>query len=463
MNPLLLTDSYKVTHWKQYPPGTEHVYSYFESRGGEHPEVMFFGLQYFLKKYLEGQFFTQDDFVEAAVMMSNHIGPSLFNVDGWTYILDKHKGRLPVEIKAVAEGTIVPNRNVLMTIENTDPKVPWLTNWLETLLVHVWYPTTVATLSRSIRQNIERELLETAGHVEGLDFKLHDFGFRGVSSVESAAIGGAAHLVNFQSTDTMAALKLLRDYYGADMPGHSIPAAEHSTITSWGKLHEYQAFQNMLEQFPSGLVAVVSDSFDIFSACRAWGRPPLRDLVIKRGEDGGTLVVRPDSGDPAETVLAVLGALGSGFPTRDNAMGFRVLPDCVRVIQADGVDPVTIREILRRMKVTRWSAENIAFGMGGALLQKLNRDTQQFAFKCSQVRGTYGDRDVYKDPATAISKKSKAGRLKLVRVSDGSFYTGPPETVGEDQLRTVFKNGQLTIPDDLDHIRARSRSSSLPR
>lgn len=457
MNPLLGTDSYKVTHWRQYPPGTEHVYSYFESRGGEFNEVVFFGLQYFLKKYLEGKFFTENDAKEAEQLMNEHLGPGLFNTAGWLHILREHDGRLPVEIKAVPEGTVTPNRHVLMTIENTDVAVPWLTNWLETLLVQIWYPTTVATQSRAIRKNIERSMMLTAGHVEGLDFKLHDFGFRGSSSPESAAIGGAAHLVNFSGTDTMAAIHMLRKYYGATMPGFSIPAAEHSTLTSWGKPDEHKAYANMLTQFPDGLVAIVSDSFDILAACRAYGQPPLHDLIRDRASRNGVLVVRPDSGNPADTVLAVLDALGNGFPTRDNSQGFRVLPDCIRVIQGDGVDKVSISEILRRMAVARWSAENIAFGMGGALLQKLNRDTLEFAFKCSQVRGTYGDRDVCKDPVTAVSKRSKAGRLKLIRLPEGGFYTGPKGTVGQDVLRTVFKNGTLTVQDDLAQIRARAR------
>ena len=231
MNLLLLTDSYKVTHWRQYPQGTTRVHSYFESRGGEFAETVFFGLQYYLHNYL-GHPVSQEDIEEADEFFAAHFGTrDLFNRAGWQHIVTNHGGYLPVVIRAVPEGTVVPTGNVLMTIENTDPVVPWLTNYLETLLVQVWYGTTVATLSREMKQLIQH-YLEKTGDPTLIDFKLHDFGFLGVSSVESAAVGGAAHLVNFKGTDTMTALIAARDVYGEPMAGFSIPAAEHSTITS---------------------------------------------------------------------------------------------------------------------------------------------------------------------------------------------------------------------------------------
>jgi nicotinamide phosphoribosyltransferase len=270
-NLLLLTDCYKLTHWKQYPPKTTKVYSYFESRGGDYPETVFFGLQYLLKKYLEGKVVTQEKIAEAEEITELTLGnKNLFNRDGWEYILNQLDGKLPISIKAVPEGNIVQTRNALITVENTDPKCYWLTNYLETLLVQAWYPITVATQSREIKKIIN-EFLQKTGDPSLIDFKLHDFGFRGVSSVESASIGGAAHLVNFKGTDTIVAVTLLRQYYNHESPGFSIPAAEHSTITSWGKENEVKAFANMLDQF-KGTRAVVSDSFNIFEACeKLWG------------------------------------------------------------------------------------------------------------------------------------------------------------------------------------------------
>jgi len=225
-NIMTLSDSYKVTHWKQYPEDTETVYSYFESRGGEFDSTRFFGLQYLLLKYLTGRVVKYDKLIFAQHLIDQHLGKGFFNYDGWNYIAEKHAGFLPIRIKAVPEGTLVPTGNILMSIENTDPEVPWLTNWVETLLVQTWYPTTVATNSYYIKDNI-REYLEETGDPDGLLFKLHDFGFRGSTSVESSAIGGAAHLTNFLGTDTMSALVMLNDYYNHSglikAFGHLIP------------------------------------------------------------------------------------------------------------------------------------------------------------------------------------------------------------------------------------------------
>lgn len=453
MNKLLLTDSYKLTHWKQYPPGTEHVYSYFESRGGLFEETVFFGLQYYLQQYLAGRFLTPEDIFFAKNFCEKHFGrDDLFNWDGWRHIWHKHDGKLPVSIKAVPEGTVVPTSNVLMTIENTDPEVPWLTNFLETMLVQVWYPMTVATLSREMKKLIRAHLAKS-GDPSQIDFKLHDFGFRGVSSVESAGLGGAAHLINFQGTDTLAGIVLAQEHYGAGMAGYSIPASEHSTITSWGRAHEADAYENMLAQFPEGLVACVSDSFDIFKACTdIWG-DKLKEKVLGRK---GTLVVRPDSGDPPTVVGQVLDALGEKFGYTMNAKGFKVLPPQVRVIQGDGIDYTMTRQILEVMGLRGWSADNIAFGMGGALLQKLDRDTQKCAFKCAEVVVNGEARKVSKDPITDPGKRSKAGRLKLVRTERGGFTTIDADLEAEDQLVEVFRNGEVLKTYKFDEVRARA-------
>src|ERR1700744_1165175 len=296
-NLVLETDSYKFTHWKQYPPGTEHVYSYLESRGGMFPQTLFFGLQFYLRKYLSGIVVNEEDVIEARAFVDKHIAPGMFNFDGWMHIVRKHGGRLPVAIKAVPEGSLVGIQNVLMTIENTDPKSYWLPNYLETLLLKVWYPITVATLSQAIRRVI-LGFLQRSGDPSLIDFKLHDFGYRGVSSEETAGIGAAAHLINFKGTDTVAGVRLLQHYYQSqEMEGFSIPAAEHSTITAWGRENEDQAYANMLTQFPEGLVAVVSDSYNVYEACeKLWGGM-LREQVENRA---GTLVVRPGSGKPRE-------------------------------------------------------------------------------------------------------------------------------------------------------------------
>ncbi|MBA3732966.1 nicotinate phosphoribosyltransferase [Patescibacteria group bacterium] len=451
-NLLLLTDSYKVSHYKQYQPGTTRVFSFFESRGGRYPETLFFGLQYYIKKYLEGVVVTEEKIQEAKEILKNHlVSEDIFNEEGWRHILEVHGGRLPIEIRAVREGSRVPTGNVLLTVVNTDPKLPWLTNYIETLLVEVWYPMTVATQSYFMKQTILKYLEET-GNPELIEFKLHDFGFRGSTSVESAGIGGLAHLVNFKGTDTIQALVVGRNYYKEPMAGFSIPAAEHSTITSWGKDHEVDAYRNMLNQYPTGMVAVVSDSYDIFHACEEiWGNI-LREEVLKRN---GTLIVRPDSGDPLEVLPKILEILGSKFGFEVNEKGYKVLNPRIRVIQGDGIDYLSLEKILEALKVAGWSADNIAFGSGGGLLQKLDRDTQKCAFKCSatEVNGEWVD--AMKDPITDHGKKSKAGRLSLI-VKDGKYKTVRlEEAFTENMLVTVFKNGHLLVEYGLSGIRDR--------
>jgi nicotinamide phosphoribosyltransferase len=455
-NLILLTDSYKGSHYKQYPPGTEAVYSYFESRGGRWSDVVFFGLQYYLKRYFAGGRIDAAKIAEAESVFVKHFGSAdFFNRAGWEHIVKKHDGRLPVRIRAVPEGSVVPNHNVLMTIENTDPACYWLTNYLETLLVQVWYGCTVATQSREMKKVVLRFLKET-GDPGLADFKMHDFGFRGVSSVETAGIGGAAHLVSFRGTDTMAGLILARDHYACEMAGFSIPAAEHSTITSWGREREVDAYRNMLDQFPHGAVAVVSDSYDIFRACDdCWGSQ-LRDKVMHRD---GVLVIRPDSGDPIEVLPRVLEILGERIGAKANAKGYRVLDPHVRIIQGDGIDFDSLNGILTALRDRGWSADNIAFGSGGGLLQKLNRDTLKFAFKCSSatIHGT--EHDVFKQPVTDSGKRSKAGRLKLVRTGE-DYRTVCRDAAGDDQLVEVFRDGRLLHDWKFSQIRERAEIRS---
>jgi nicotinamide phosphoribosyltransferase len=289
-----------------------------------------------------------------------------------------------------------------------------------------------------------------------IDFKLHDFGYRGVSSEETAGIGAAAHLINFKGTDTVAGIRVLQHYYGSQvMEGFSVPAAEHSTITAWGRENEAQAYRNMLTQFPTGIVAVVSDSYNVYNASeKLWGEI-LRDQVLARE---GTLVVRPDSGNPRETVLRVLGILGDKFGYEINAKGYRVLNPKVRVIQGDGVNFWTIQDMLMAMNRAGWSADNIAFGMGGALLQQLNRDTQKFAFKTSNVTVNGKEFEVFKDPVEGHDKLSKRGRLAL-HCSNGAWSTrrvGRGEVDSDDRLEPVFRNGEVLKTQTVAQIRERA-------
>ena len=450
---VLFTDSYKFSQFCQYPPGTEYVYSYIESRGGQWDSTVFFGLQAFLKRYLSKPITKEDiDFAEKIIV--KHGEP--FNREGWEYILEKHKGYLPVMIKSADEGLIIPVKNVLVTIVNTDPKCYWLTSYLETALLQaVWYPTTVATNSYEAKKII-KEFLDKTGDPSGLPFKLHDFGFRGVSSLESAGLGGAAHLINFMGTDTVAGLLTAMEYYDTDVPGFSIPAMEHSTVTSWGRDGEEASFTNMMNHYakPGALMAAVSDSYDIYAACELWGTK-LKQKVI---DSGATIVVRPDSGEPSEVVLNCVRILDKHFGHTINAKGFRVLNN-VRVIQGDGIDHSTIRSILTVLYLAGYSADNVAFGQGGALLQSINRDTMKFAMKCSAIYINGEWRDVFKDPITDKGKQSKKGRLMLLPADNNSYMTVPYTEGGNiaDHLIVRFYNGDVENTTTFQEIRERAK------
>ncbi|GAA5032263.1 nicotinate phosphoribosyltransferase [Marivirga lumbricoides] len=462
-NLILLADAYKYSHHKLYYPGTQKVYSYLESRGGKFDNTVFYGLQYFLKNFLEGQAFTQADLDEAEPILNAVFGRNdVFNKSKFQYILDKHNGRLPVQIKAVPEGKAIPVKNVLMTIENTDPECYWLPNFLETLLMQIWYPSTVATLSREIKKVISQYYEETAsaGTEAGIPLVLNDFGFRGASSIESAGLGGSAHLINFDGSDTIYASLFAQKYYKTKQVfGKSIPATEHSIVTLLGEKGEKEVFQHVLEEFPSGVVACVSDSYDIFRACKEYWGTEFKDRILERS---GMLVIRPDSGDPVQTLLKVFEILFQQFGFTQNEKGYKVLPPQVRVIQGDGVNYEAIQEIYTALKQQKISAENLVLGMGGALLQKLDRDTQKYALKCSYAEINGKPVLVQKRPKELNSKgeliesfkTSKAGKLKLVQLNN-SYQTVSPNEYPQisDELITVFENGKILKEYSFEEIR----------
>jgi nicotinamide phosphoribosyltransferase len=470
-NLILMADAYKYSHHKLYYPSTTKIYSYLESRGGMFEDVVFYGLQYFMKEYLQGQAFTQADIDEAKEFLPLVFGrEDVFDASRFQYILDKYDGHLPVRIKAVPEGTAVPYKNALMTIESTDPECFWLSNFLETLLMQVWYPCTVATLSREIRK-VVRGAFETSANEESfgaIDYVLNDFGFRGVSSTESAGLGSSAHLLNFRGSDTLIGSVYAKRYYNAKhVYGVSVPATEHSICTLLGQEGELEVFKHILDTFPTGIVSVVSDSYDIFKACSQYWGEDLKEQILSRD---GVLVVRPDSGHVVNTLLKVFEILFDKFGYTVNSKGYKVLPPQIRVIQGDGINYNSICEIYEAVLNAGISAENLVLGMGGALLQKLNRDTQKFALKCSYAEVNGEQIDVKKSPIEMDEngdlqpsfKASKGGRLKLIQI-DGTYKTVRENEHPDlkDEMLPVFENGKILLDQTYENARELVRLPNL--
>lgn len=459
----VLSDSYKYSQFSQYRPGTESIFSYIEFRGSDKFEYSLnVGFSIFLQNVLANPV-TKSQVDEMEAIALAHGEP--FNREGWDYILDNYGGLLPLEIKAVPEGTVVPLKNVLVTVENTDPKCFWLTSFMETIILPaVWYPATVATLSYHIREICTHYLNLTSDTPEAdIGFMLNDFGFRGASSTESASIGGLAHLAVFKGTDNIPGILAARRHYSEPMAGFSIPAMEHSTVTSWEVNGEKDAFDNMINTYAkNGIFACVIDSYDTHAAVKdIWLDG---GLLAKVKASGARVVLRPDSGDPTKVPVEVIEMLieGLGDEVTVNSKGYKVLPPYVRVIQGDGVNEQSIHQILANLEARKISATNIVFGMGGKLLQAdIDRDTLQAAMKCSSTTVDGRQIDVFKQPKTDSKKNSKRGRLTLVR-EDGEFKTIRIEDKTDEQeevLQTVYRNGFLYNIPTLAEVRARVDSS----
>jgi len=461
-NIILLTDGYKFGHHRQRPDGVEIVSSYFESRGSiltkyglpRYNGTVFFGLLYIIKKYLEGEVVTLDGIKQAKLFVDDTIGEGVFNEEGWLRILNKYNGRLPVIIRAVPEGTYVPTGNIMLDIENIGGKeTEWLPNYLETILTHVWYTSIIATNSREIKKTLlSYHHMTSDSSTDIVDFLCHDFGFRGVTCNEQAGLGGMAHLTSFLGSDTTVGTIFGTTIYNAsNIVSFTIPASEHSTATPYLRTGEVTYLENMLTKFPTGLVATVGDSFDIINFITNVAGGPLRDTILNRD---GRWICRPDSGDPVATTAKVIEALWNTFGGTINSKGYKVLDTHVRMIQGDGVDLEAIDDILDNFKRLGYSSENIAFGSGGGLLQKFDRDTLKNAFKCSYVKFENGEeRDVRKTPMEFTAdgeyvqsfKLSKQGKMGLIQTALGLKTVSREEAGADDVLKVVFDCGNVTI------------------
>lgn len=440
-NVLIKADSYKGSHFKQYPEGTEFIYSYIAPRKGSNP-VVILGIHDFCEMIDDVVYsWNIQEFMEIS---EAHGIP--FNEGWWDLLKKYHAKPLPLRVMGVPEGTVVDPGTPAACIVNTDPEFPWLTSFFETLFLRtVWYPSSVASNSRAIKVRLKEFMEITGANLDTLPFKLHDFGARGATSCDAAAAGGHGHLTQFLGTDTLEALKYVRDRYGSTlMPGFSIPATEHSTVTSWGRENEKEMYETFIKKNggKGKIFACVSDSYNIWESLKMWKE--LEPLLL---ETGGTLVVRPDSGDPIQTPVSVIEKLLQLFGHTVNEKGFKVLPDHIRVIQGDGINTESLVRICQLLVDKKISIDNIAFGMGGGLLQKVDRDTYGFAMKCSAARVNGEWRDVYKDPIAGgkTSIKGIVGR-NLERVEH------PDNVVFGDEIPFGFieyynENGAIERPE----------------
>ena len=455
-------DCYKMSHPYMVDSNVTNLSSYIEARSGG--EVTFFGLQAFIKEYLQHPF-SMDDINRAERYAKSAFIP--FHREMWEYFLDNYQGYLPVKIQALKEGTTVPSGNVVVQITSTDEKYPQVISIIETALLRsIWYPTEVATISRNIKL-LCKEYLEKSSDVdpkESLPVMLNDFGARGVSSGESAAIGGLAHLINFLGSDTVEAIDAAINYYNHDLDTDgpvlvSVPATEHSVTTIHGPEGEAKFISNVLTTFKDyPFISVVADSYDLDNFVENIIGKQLKPQI-----DNGNfrVVVRPDSGIPRKIVPHVVSMLDTAFGSTINSKGYKVLNPKVRVIQGDGVEKDSIEDILDALTLYGYSAENVIFGMGGKLLQEPMRDDHSWAMKTNEAIVDGQVVSVQKKPKTDLKKSSKAGRQAVVKVN-GEFITIPesnlptPDTASHgvvNYLEDVWDTGHFLRTQTLNEIR----------
>jgi nicotinamide phosphoribosyltransferase len=451
---------------EQYPEGTNKVYSYLTARSDKKiPFTVFFGLQYYLQEYLS-QPITKDmvnEFLEYRQMI---LGNESVAVTKKMNALAE-LGYLPIKIKAVKEGTVMPVKNVLMTITNTHPDFYWVVGFVESILLKVWNTTTVASYSMKLRSLVNDMATKTCSNAFHTDWQVHDFGYRGCSSEETAALSGAAHLINFRGTDTVPAVKFLKEYYnGSGLIGASVPASEHSVMCSFSREDEFKAFDNMLNLYPSGIVSIVSDTYNLWNVLQNF-TVTLKDKILARD---GKVVFRPDSGNPelilcgdpnaVEGTPEHLGAiriLDQVFGSTVNDKGYRELNPKVGLIYGDGMYFERFERILNKMQEMGYASSNLVIGVGGLLLQQHSRDDQGFAIKATYCEIQGEPREIVKDPITDSGKKSLKGMMSLFKNEDNGEYFTVDQVTEDDEARgcleVVFENGKILRTQTLEDIR----------
>lgn len=483
MTPIHLTDFYKTGHKDQYPEGTEYVYSNMTARSSRMPgvdKIVFFGLQYFIIKYLEQEF--SNNFFNAPKeyvvqkykrRLDHALGPDAVSMSHIEALHDL--GYLPLEVKALSEGTLVPLRVPFLTVENTDPEFFWLTNFIETMLSNaLWHPITVATIAFEYRKLLNRYAQETSDNIEFVQWQGHDFSMRGQTSIESSSVAGAAHLLSFTGTDTLPAIDLLEQYYGAhaesEMIGGSVPATEHSVMCFGGEATEYNTFLRLIKDvYPKGVVSIVSDTWDYWKIITET-LPALKSLIMSRE---GKVVVRPDSGDPVKIIcgdddahvlsperVGTVELLWRVFGGTVNSKGYKELDPHIGVIYGDSITLERAQQICEGLKQKGFASTNVVFGIGSYTYQYVTRDTFGMAIKATAGYVNGQELHVFKNPKTDNGmKKSARGYLTVQYGPDGHLVMtdqlSKKDAADAGLLLTVFLNGVTFGTTSLKEIRKR--------
>lgn len=486
LDTLLATDAYKLDHRRQYPKGTEFVYSNLTARGTRLPDVdatVFFGLQAYLRQLQQRWqvfFDLGPDELDAVLTAYEKFVTALLgpNDIGAEHFRQLHPlGYLPLRVKAVKEGALVPLRVPYLTVENTDSRFFWLTNYLETeLSAQLWQPITSATLAWRNRTLLDRRAA-LSGDEDAVKFQGHEFAYRGMTGTEAAAASGAGHLLSFCGTDTLPAIRYIQQYYpgnDGELIGASVPATEHSVMCAGGQDGELQTFDRLLQLYPAGTLSVVSDTWNLWRVLTEY-LPARADEIRSRK---GKLVIRPDSGDP-ELILCgdpnapagtpehqgVVRLLAETFGTVMNDKGYRELDPHVGAIYGDSITYERADAITRNLMDQGFSSTAVVFGFGSYTYQYQTRDTFKMAVKATWVQVDGQGRDILKDPITDDgSKKSATGRLSVRRRDDGRPYLiEHADHECDDELQIVFENGQLLRSHTFAEVRANLRRDSVIR
>lgn len=493
---ILLTDGYKLDHRRQYPEGTEYVYSNWTPRSCHYyPEAkegaVVFGIQYFIKEYLMKQFQKnffnkpKDEAVEEFKRrVDTFLGPN--NV-GTKHIEELYDlGYLPIRIKALPEGTLCPIRVPALTFINTHPDFFWLTNYFETLIsTTLWLPMTSATTARLYKKELIRHARKTGFKDVDLNFLIHDFSMRGMAGVEAAIMSGMGHMTSFCGSETIPAIAGLEEYYNAnaekELIAATIPATEHSVMCAGGKEDELETFRRLItEVYPTGFVSIVSDTWDFWKVMTEY-LPKLKDEILARD---GRLVIRPDSGNPVHIIAGYkhedfetwqeqtevqdrmsstaewVGAyqvLWDIFGGTVNEKGYKVLNPKVGIIYGDSITLERQKEIYKRLEERGFAATNLVLGVGSYTYQYKSRDSLGFAMKATWCQVNGEGREIFKDPKTDDGTKKSLKGLICVQ-DDGNKYVAVDQLTKEQEergyLQTVFEDGKLVKEWTLSEIRS---------